>query len=100
MEGSITIPIALIALLIREWFAYKKTKKLEGMAVEKEACLLRHDNIQKEIDNIKKNIQDDIHDIKQNHLGHIEPDVNQIKTDIAVIKTILKIKDDNGGSVL
>ena len=63
--GAVAI---LFAIAIREFFSYLKNKKTGGDYPTKEACNLKHDFIEKTFGNMST----DLHDIRVNHIDHIE----------------------------
>lgn len=84
-------PLAIIAIFaIKEFFSYLKNKKSNnnGNYPTKEACELKHGYLNQNIVDIKNSIEK----IQTNHLAHIEPDIIQMKIDIARILVILEKK--------
>lgn len=83
---SITAVAAIFSIYDR--FSKPDIKSENDIAVLKEGCRLKHEGIDKDISFINK----DLTLIKENHLRHIEADVNDIKLTQKQILTILEAK--------
>lgn len=90
MVTSVVIPIAtFITVLLAFRDRIFKSGKQEKSIEDKVSDLEKSDETFKE--NIK-NINTDIKNIKENHLSHIQADINKININLAEINTTLKIK--------
>jgi len=81
--------------IIYDRFAKPDIKAENDISLLQQGCEFKHKNIDEKFDSVKEDyaeVKSDIKLIKENHLRHIEADVNDIKITQKQILTILEAK--------
>ena len=91
---NIQFTISILTLLgimfaIYKFFRDPDIKAKYEIRQIKETCKMKHDQVD---NNIKRNAED-LNFIKENHITHIENDINKIKQDMVKVLTILEEED-------
>lgn len=83
------LTLGALVFAIYKYFRDPDEKASQSIALLSQGCQLKHANIDKDITEIK----DSVRFIKNNHINHMERDINEMKNAQVRILTILEERD-------